>query len=170
MQAIYLRQTSNELTGEHSCLMIKPLKNVEVGLPDGLGSDWLSAYTNDFRRRMISLLGFEFRKLSCGLAFNFMNRPGLTNSQAGESEQTSSVTPHLLEPYITLFDLKRLESYSKNLVDFHLIMDLIPALARLYFSVLPLGVISLSPVQAAILVGLGLQHKTIDSLQHDLNL
>jgi N-acetyltransferase 10 len=150
--------------------MIKPLKNVEVGLPDGLGSDWLSAYTNDFRRRMISLLGFEFRKLSCGLAFNFMNRPGLTNSQAGESEQTSTVTPHLLEPYITLFDLKRLESYSKNLVDFHLIMDLIPALARLYFSVLPLGVISLSPVQAAILVGLGLQHKTIDSLQQDLNL
>jgi N-acetyltransferase 10 len=61
MQAIYLRQTSNELTGEHSCLMIKPLKNVEVGLPDGLGSDWLSSYTNDFRRRMISLLGFEFR-------------------------------------------------------------------------------------------------------------
>jgi hypothetical protein len=41
--------------------MIKPLKNVEVGLPDGLGTDWLSAYTNDFRRRMISLLGFEFR-------------------------------------------------------------------------------------------------------------
>lgn len=86
MQPIYLRQTSNELTGEHSCLMIKPLKNLEVELPDGLGSDWLSAYTNDFRRRMISLLGFEFRRLSCGLAFNFMNRPGLTNSQAGESD------------------------------------------------------------------------------------
>lgn len=65
MQAIYLRQTANELTGEHSCLMIKPLKNAEVALPDGLGQDWLSAYTNDFRRRMISLLGFEFRNLTC---------------------------------------------------------------------------------------------------------
>jgi len=39
-----------------------------------------------------------------------------------------------LERYISLFDLKRLESYSKNLVDFHLIMDLVPTLAKLYFS------------------------------------
>lgn len=68
--------------------MIKPLKNSEVGLPDGLGSDWLSAYTNDFRRRMISLLGYEFSKLTCGLAFNFMNRPGLTNSQVNENDTT----------------------------------------------------------------------------------
>ena len=60
--------------------MIKPLENMEVALPDGLGSDWLSAYTTDFRRRMISLLGFEFRNLTCGLAFSFMNRPGLTNN------------------------------------------------------------------------------------------
>lgn len=49
-------------------------------------------------------------------------------------------------------------------------MDLLPALARLYFRVLPLGVVNLSPVQAAILVGVGLQHKSIDVLQEDLNL
>lgn len=49
-------------------------------------------------------------------------------------------------------------------------MDLLPALARLYFSVLPIGAVNLSPVQAAILVGVGLQHKTIDAMQSDLNL
>jgi len=38
-----------------------------------------------------------------------------------------------LDAYLTKYDLKRLEMYSKNLVDYHLIMDLIPALARLYF-------------------------------------
>lgn len=27
MQPIYLRQTANELTGEYSCLMIKPMEN-----------------------------------------------------------------------------------------------------------------------------------------------
>jgi len=38
-----------------------------------------------------------------------------------------------LDAYLSKYDLKRLEMYSKNLVDYHLIMDLIPALARLYF-------------------------------------
>jgi len=38
-----------------------------------------------------------------------------------------------LDAYLTKYDLKRLEMYSKNLVDYHLIMDLIPALAHLYF-------------------------------------
>jgi len=35
--------------------------------------------------------------------------------------------------YLTKYDVKRLEMYSNNLVDYHLIMDLVPALARLYF-------------------------------------
>ena len=45
-----------------------------------------------------------------------------------------------------VFDLKRLESYSKNLVDFHLIMDLLPTIAKIYFQVLPEGTITLSYV------------------------
>ena len=52
----------------------------------------------------------------------------------------------LLEQYVTVYDLKRLESYAKNLVDFHLIMDLVPTLAKLYFLILPVGAISLSYV------------------------
>ena len=142
MQPIYVRQTANELTGEYSCLMIKPLANNEVELPGGLGSDWLKAYTNDFRRRMMSLLGFEFRNLPCGLAYSFMNESKTTE----EHDVVKAVSPKIFEPYITLFDLKRLESYSKNLVDFHLVMDLVPALARLYFDVLPKDSMSLSPV------------------------
>lgn len=49
-------------------------------------------------------------------------------------------------------------------------MDLVPAIARLYFYVLPQGAFNLSPVQAALLVGVGLQHKSVDVLQSDLNL
>ena len=71
---------------------------------------------------------------------------------------------------MTVYDLKRLESYAKNLVDFHLIMDLVPTLAKLYFLILPVGAISLSYVQAATLTGMGLQFKTIDQLTGDLGL
>ena len=55
-----------------------------------------------------------------------------------------------------------MESYARNLVDFHLIMDLVPTLAKLYFLILPPGALSLSYVQAATLAGMGLQFKTID--------
>jgi len=75
-----------------------------------------------------------------------------------------AIENNVLTPYISLFDLKRLESYSQNLADFHLIMDLVPTIARLYFNILPQGVLNLSPVQAAILTGLGLQFKSIDDL------
>ena len=75
-----------------------------------------------------------------------------------------------MEQYITIFDLKRLDSYARNLVDFHLIMDLVPTLAKLFFLVLPRGAITLSYVQSATLAGMGLQFKTIDQLTVDLGL
>jgi N-acetyltransferase 10 len=53
-----------------------------------------------------------------------------------------------LEREISLFDLKRLDSYAKNMVDFHLVMDLVPTLAKLFFTrtLLPRGAINLSYV------------------------
>jgi len=64
--------------------------------------------------------------------------------------------------------LRRLQSYANNLVDHHLVMDLVPLLASLRFTG-RLGT-PLSHVQAAILLGLGLQHKTLDDLSSELTL
>jgi N-acetyltransferase 10 len=57
-----------------------------------------------------------------------------------------------------MFDLRRLDSYSKNMVDFHLVLDLVPTLAKLFFNktTLPKGSVNLSYVQSAILIGFGL--------------
>jgi len=75
-ETAYVRQTANELTGEHSCLMIRPLSGAgEVTLPgQAVGDSWLSLYTKDFKRRMVQLLGFDFRKLNAGLAYQFVAR------------------------------------------------------------------------------------------------
>lgn len=64
---------------------------------------------------------------------------------------------------ITLLDYKRLEAYSKNLADFHLILDLLPDLTRLFFRK-QLGNLKLSYLQAAILIGLGLQHRNVEAV------
>lgn len=52
-----------------------------------------------------------------------------------------------LDVYFTTYDVKRLEMYSNNLVDYHLIMDLIPTLAKIYF-LNQTGDVHLSAVQS----------------------
>ena len=67
-----------------------------------------------------------------------------------------------LDLLFSKYDFKRLNSYSKNLIDYHVIIELVPIIANLYFSnKLPF---SISFIQAAILVGIGLQHHSINDL------
>lgn len=87
---IYLRQAANELTGEHTCVMLRPINlnddtiqqpiamlNQTAGAikPDASNfgeTTWVSSYFVDFKRRMLSLLGYDFRHLSCALGFQFI--------------------------------------------------------------------------------------------------
>lgn len=117
--------------------MIKPLKKDEIQLGEELGEEtkedledgWAHPYTKDFRTRFMSLLGFEFSKLSCTLALNILV-PSL--KQHVQSDQLipdfDKLKVEVLKREISMFDLKRLESYSKNLIDFHLIIDMVPRL------------------------------------------
>ncbi|XP_030767418.1 RNA cytidine acetyltransferase isoform X1 [Sitophilus oryzae] len=155
---VYLRQTTNDLTGEHSCIMLDVLNADER--QDS--STWLSAYWTDFRRRFINLLAYQFSKFSPSLALGV-----LTNKTV--KLHTTDLTRQELDMYITRYDIKRLEMYSKNLVDYHLIMDLLPTLARLFF-LNQMGDVQMSAVQSVIMLGLGLQHKTVDALAAELDL
>ncbi len=61
-----------------------------------------------------------------------------------------------------------LQAYSNNLVDHHLILDLLPFLARAFFARrLPAP---MSYGQAAILASLGLQQREVSGCERDLNL
>jgi len=80
---------------------------------------------------------------------------------------------------LTPFDLKRLDSYANNMLDYHVILDLMPTVAKLYFQKrLGEGKMSrsaeaesaeyrvrLTAVQSSILLGLGLQRKPIEELE-----
>lgn len=68
----HYRQTNNELTGEHSCIMISTL-NTELK-----SQNWLSQFWNDFRKRFISLLGYQFRKFSPQLALGVLHNTNIT--------------------------------------------------------------------------------------------
>ncbi|XP_016092603.1 RNA cytidine acetyltransferase-like isoform X2 [Sinocyclocheilus grahami] len=155
---VYLRQTPNDLTGEHSCIMLKELNAEESTEQD----QWLSAFWKDFRRRFLSLLSFQFSKFSPTLALNISQNK---NAKGDSSALASAELAATFTPY----DLKRLEMYSRNMVDYHLIMDMTPVIARMFF-LKQLGDITLSVAQCALLLGIGLQHKSIDELEKEIDL
>ena len=75
---------------------------------------------------------------------------------------------------LTPFDLKRLESYANNMLDYHVILDLMPTVANLYFQKRlgsskvgegGEGQMHLTAVQSSILLALGLQRKSLEDLE-----
>ncbi|XP_069821292.1 RNA cytidine acetyltransferase isoform X2 [Dendropsophus ebraccatus] len=157
---VYLRQTPNDLTGEHSCIMLKCLQEEEELSEQ---EPWLTAFWKDFRRRFLSLLSYQFRNFSPSVSLNILQNKNV------KKESESLITRSELEASFTPYDLKRLEMYSQNMVDYHLIMDLIPSISKLFF-LQRFGGLNLSAAQSALLLGIGLQHKSVDQLEKEIEL
>ena len=166
---VYVRQTPNDLTGEHSCIALKLLSPDDADHSEGQPSEtirWLTDFSIDFQKRFASLLAFQFRSLPSSMALNIIT----CGSRASSFTTFREMTKGELEEHITMYDLKRLEMYSQNMVDYHLIVDLIPALAKLYFTGKLGASINLSVVQAATFLSLGLQHKLLEEIEEELSL
>lgn len=74
---LYIRQTTNELTGEHSCVMIKGLSSRQEET-----KGWLSSFAQDFQRRFLSLLSYKFSEFTSITALSVLeacNAAGISN-------------------------------------------------------------------------------------------
>ncbi|PVU85348.1 hypothetical protein BB559_007081 [Furculomyces boomerangus] len=162
---VYLRQTASELTGEHTVVMLKGLSKQDTEIDE---SEWLGGFTGDFVRRITSLFGFEFKKFPCMLGISILESAKRT------SEKSTDYNVQDLKKDFLPWDIKRLESYANNILDYHVVLDLMPKLASVYF-LHNFGsesdfAISLSGVQQCVLLAIGLQHKTVDDLVAELGL
>jgi len=156
---VYLRQTANDLTGEHTCVMLRPLENSG-------DRSWLGAFSRDFHKRFLSLLSYQFRSFSPATALSIRE-----SANTGAQLDTVEIQPLVrsdLDVYMTPFDLKRLDSYSKNMLDYHVILDLVPTIALLYFTGRLKGKVTLTPAYQAILLAIGLQRKDIEVIANEL--
>ena len=151
---VYIRQTRNDITAEHSCIMLRNLDSSDNTLN-------LNSFVTDFRRRFVNLLGYEFKGMDVGLAVDILS-PNITTKQT-EEELEEVLDSAKLRLFVSHLDFKRLQAYANNLVDFHLILDLLPILSRLFF-LKDFGSLKVSYSQAAILVGLGLQHRNVEEI------
>ena len=167
---VYLRQTTNELTGEHSCIMLKPLNTEDM--VSGPEAGWCNNFSSDFAKRFLFLLSSSFRKLDVQLALSMLSKctPAISitnaNKEIGANESSISKFSAFLGP----LDVQRLEAYSRNLVDYRLITDLMPIMSQLYFLGKFDESFKLSALQTAILVGVGMQSHTMDAIASQLDL
>lgn len=157
----YIGQIPNTVTGEHTCMILKPLNNDEI---EADGSDqwgFFGPFYQDFRQRFTRLLASSFRGMEYKLAMSVLD-PKI-NFMELETPKNSDKSLGPVREYLSPHDMKRLEAYVDNLADFHLILDFVPILAHLYFQEkLP---VTLSYVQASVLLCIGLQNQNISYIE-----
>jgi N-acetyltransferase 10 len=131
----------------------------------------------DFARRFLSLLGGPFRELSCTLslsiadvAMNGTSNGSSNNNTTQRLPQQERVDAGAVNSMFLPHDLKRLDAYARNLVDYHMVADLLPTLAHLFLQDRMPATMSLSPLQRALLIGMGLQGKTVDSMSSEFGM
>eukprot|EP00051_Salpingoeca_urceolata_P018919 m.269885 g.269885 ORF g.269885 m.269885 type:complete len:1037 (-) comp19306_c0_seq8:61-3171(-) len=152
---VYVRQTANDVTGEHTCIMLKPLDLAT-------SVDWLETYWVDFQRRFSTLLGSHFRAFLPSTGLSMLER---TKAAAAPAPGEQGIDFDAVCRELTQYDFKRLHAYADNMVDFHVVSDLVPPLARLWFS--GKARVALGAVQRALLLGVGLQLKTLEQMEED---
>ncbi|KAK7260063.1 hypothetical protein RIF29_25804 [Crotalaria pallida] len=161
MQTLPIRVTeaakNNTVTGEHSCMVLKPLNNDEVEVDGSIQWGFFSPFYKDFRKRFTSLLASTFRAMECKLAMRIID------PKINFTEQEHTTTASDIFSGLSPYDMERLKAYVDKLVDFPLILDLVPTLAHLYFQEkIP---VNLSPVQASLLLCIGLQNQNISYIE-----
>ena len=181
---LYIAMNSNSITGEHSCIMIKPLNegNIKLLTEDISNNNnqrikWFNPFSVDFKHRLTSLLSFNFNKLNIKLCLSLLEPP-ITTSTANDkddndndddnSENKKIMKKNEIELFLTKFDFKRMELYSRNMTNYNMIIDLIPIIANLYFN--KKIFVPLSYIQAGVLLGVGLQRKNFDEIVQEFNI
>ncbi|KAG1346399.1 putative RNA cytidine acetyltransferase 1 [Cocos nucifera] len=160
----YIGHIPSAVTGEHTCMILKSLNNDEIEVGESGQSGFLAPFYRDFRQRFMRLLGSTFHALDYKLAMSIL----ASKINFPEQEPTTNGTLKPMGDLLSPYDMKRLEAYTNNRVDYHMILDLVPILAHQFFQEkLP---VTLSPVQASVLFCMGLQNHDITYIKEEMKL
>lgn len=110
----------------------------------------------------MKLLGKSFSTFTTGLALSLIEHRSISLNEGQLSQ-------HIIDTFFLPHDIQRLEAYCCNQVEYRLIIDLTMDLALLYFDSKIIGG-NIDSLQKAVLLGIGLQNKTIDQLSTEFNI
>ena len=120
-KTFYIRQKKNEITGEHSCMMIKSLQNSVLNF---------DFFFEEYKRRFLGLLKYDFCTVDIAIVMDLLD-PNLSSKNEGSEKEDQIQTDFNL--YFTELDLQRLTAYSSNKIDHYIVKDLIPKISELFF-------------------------------------
>jgi N-acetyltransferase 10 len=210
---LYVRQTPNDLTGEFTMVMIRGVGHGE-GSSKSPRIEWLTEFAKGLHRlstgrNILTTRLLRFPKAI--LIFIILPVPRVWQCSGSSSDRSGQwgcsrsrgkglalggilcTSTHSwielpaseLSLLLTPFDVKRLESYANNQLDYHVILDLLPTLATLYFDRRMTALrtngedgddaskekgVKLSALQSAMLLAMGLQRKTVEEVGEELSL
>ncbi|RVX21410.1 RNA cytidine acetyltransferase 1 [Vitis vinifera] len=152
----YIGQIQSTVTGEHTCMVLKPLNNDEIEVSGSDQDPQFMASSPLTPRFQAKLLCFSILDPK----INFQDvEPTMPPSNGFLTSLNGIFSPH---------DMKRLEAYTNNLADFHMILDLVPILVHQYYQEkLP---VTLSYAQASVLLCIGLQNQNISYIEGEIKL
>lgn len=163
----YIGQIQSTVTGEHTCMVLKPLNNDEIEVSGSDQWGFFGPFYQDFKRRFARLLGASFRTMEYKLAMSILD-PKINFQDVEPTMPPSNGFLTSLNGIFSPHDMKRLEAYTNNLADFHMILDLVPILVHQYYQEkLP---VTLSYAQASVLLCIGLQNQNISYIEGEIKL
>ncbi|GAB2211392.1 hypothetical protein Drorol1_Dr00024704 [Drosera rotundifolia] len=163
----YIGQIANAVTGEHTCMVIRPLNSDEISVDESDEQGFFSPFYQDFRRRFRRLLPQNFGFMDYKLAMSILD-PKINFADSESEPSNLDGIQKSIEEQLSPHDIKRIQAYADSLADFHLILDLVPILVNLYFEgKLP---VTLSYAQASVLLCIGLQHQNFLYIETQMKL
>lgn len=164
----YVSQNANAVTGEHTCMVLKPLhsEDIEVNESDEWG--FFGPFYRDFKQRFFWLLvQHKLQRMDYKLLMSVLD-PKINFKELDPRQDNSDKFLKSLTGVFSANDILRLKDYTNGLIEHYAILDLVPRLAHLYFQEkLP---VTLSYVQAAVLLYLGMLGQDISCIQEQMKL
>ncbi|GAB4850393.1 hypothetical protein Ancab_029698 [Ancistrocladus abbreviatus] len=149
---VYICDSPNNVTGEHSCMMLKPLEHDDE-YSDMDFVDFLSSFNQCFKRKFLKCLSSCFREFDYKLTMSILD-PKIHFSQS-VMRLSSEIESMLVKLICSPEELKLLEAYTNNHKDYGKVKHLMPLLAYYYFD--EKFPINLTHVEASLLLCMGLQ-------------
>ncbi|KAI8541120.1 hypothetical protein RHMOL_Rhmol08G0037700 [Rhododendron molle] len=152
----YICYHPNNVTGEHSCIVLKPLNTSDIENTGNGPVGFLTSFYQRFKRRFVKSLSVLFRELDYKLVMSILD-PKI-NFSKGEPSVSSEDTMDV-KKLISPDELKELEAYTS----YQEVIHLVPGLAGCYFEEkLP---VTLSHLEASVLLCMGLQQLDIACIE-----
>ncbi|KAH9669507.1 RNA cytidine acetyltransferase 1 [Citrus sinensis] len=160
--------SKNAVTGEHTCMVLKPLhsEDIEVNESDEWG--FFGPFYRDFKQRFFWLLvQHKLQRMDYKLLMSVLD-PKINFKELDPRQDNSDKFLKSLTGVFSANDILRLKDYTNGLIEHYAILDLVPRLAHLYFQEkLP---VTLSYVQAAVLLYIGMLGQDISCIQDQMKL